>query len=87
MRETLAHIARHNVTMAEVEQLLTRQRITSEPFFVNNKERRVVYGTTEAGRLLTVVITDRNNRLRRITAHDMARKDSRQYGPKLQQSA
>jgi hypothetical protein len=47
------HIARHGVTPAEVEETLTRKRITSEPYFVKEEERRVVHGMTEAGRLLS----------------------------------
>jgi uncharacterized DUF497 family protein len=81
--ENVDHIARHGVTPAEVEEVLTRKRITSEPYFVNNEERRVVQGITEGGRPLTVVITDRNRLTRPITAHDMSRRDRRQYGPQL----
>lgn len=65
------HIARHGVTPEEAEEALTLQPMELE--VQDDVEPRLLcLGKTRFGRLLTVVYTERNNRIRVVTAYDMA---------------
>jgi len=77
--ENIAHIARHNVTVKEVEEVLDSD---PEYFFVftqDGEKRYLALGVTKQGRLLTVAYTERADRLRPITAWAMTRKEKRFY--------
>jgi uncharacterized DUF497 family protein len=72
------HLAAHDVTPEEFEQMFhnprfeTRQQRKSE-------ERVWCLGRADSGRLLTAVYTDRQGRIRAVTAHIMKRKFRRLY--------
>jgi uncharacterized DUF497 family protein len=74
----LEHIARHNVSVAEVESLFQFPRY-EEPELVNEEERVWALGVTEGGRCLTVVYTVRSGRIRVVTAHPANRSSRRFY--------
>jgi uncharacterized protein len=74
----LEHIARHDVTVEEVESVFEFPRY-EEPELVNGEERVWVLGVTENSRCLTVVYTVRNGRIRVVTAHPANRSSRRFY--------
>jgi uncharacterized DUF497 family protein len=74
----LEHIARHDVSVAEVESLFQVPRY-EEPELVNEEERLWALGVTERGRCLTVVYTVRSGRIRVVTAHPANRSSRRFY--------
>ena len=68
------HIARHNVTRDEAEQV-----IESNPLEIRKKdhsgELRIVHvGETHAGRILLVAVTSRGDLVRVVTAYTAPRK-------------
>lgn len=72
---------KHQVTTDEAEEVFD-----NEPkfFFENTKhsdkeERPGLLGKTDGGRLLSVVFTVRQNKIRVIMARDMSRKERRSY--------
>ena len=80
---------RHEVQQAEAEQALlntplvvnvTRKHGAAEP-------RYIALGQTDAGRLLTVVFTVRDTRLRVISARAMSKPERKIYGEIQTQSA
>lgn len=63
------HIARHGVAAEDAEEAVTDPRRLRAPAYeVEGEERRAVVGATEDGRVLFVVYTRRDGRLRVITA-------------------
>lgn len=71
----IEHIARHNVTPEEAEEIF------ADALFRKGRDKRLlVYGVTEAGRFLLAVAKLRvNGVVRVITARDMSRKEKRYY--------
>lgn len=72
-----AHIARHKVDPVEVEQT-----VFSRPRLVDSGRAgtRVVFGTTDAGRYLVVVLSDaEDGRLFVVTARDMTDSERRTF--------
>ncbi|WP_263350833.1 BrnT family toxin [Acidicapsa acidisoli] len=76
----IGHIADHEVTPEEAEQVLL-----GDPLEVNfdpdrNGEERWTYlGETERGRILTVIITLRSEKMRVVTAFDAESRDKLLY--------
>jgi len=62
------HLGAHKVTPAEFEQLLNNNPLDLNFELVNNEERYRSVGLTNGGRLLSVVWTIRNGKIRAITA-------------------
>lgn len=67
------HIARHKIRPAEAEQVLGSDPVAIRYEERVGEERVLVLGQTNAGRLLAVVYTERNDRIRVITAFPMSR--------------
>jgi hypothetical protein len=72
---------KHQVTFLECEQVFFNR-----PFVVAEDEphsraeaRYYVLGTTDTGRLLFIVFTVRNNRIRVVSARDMSKKERGRY--------
>lgn len=74
---------KHKAAYTECEEIFF-----NEPLFVSEidrskimyrESRYIAYGTTNAGRLLTVVFTVRGNKIRVISARDMGRPERRFY--------
>lgn len=68
--ENLAHIARHGVTAAEVEYVLTHPTVDLGFQDWHNEERFSEAGPTPMGRLLLVVTTMRGYKTRVVTAYE-----------------
>jgi uncharacterized protein len=64
------HIARHGVTMEEAEQVVIDDPIDVGLELVDGEERHQQLGITRRGRILFVVTTWRESRLRVITAFE-----------------
>jgi uncharacterized DUF497 family protein len=64
------HIARHGVTTEEAEQVVLEDPIDISVDLVEGEERYQQLGMTRRGRILFVVTTWRENRLRVVTAFE-----------------
>jgi len=75
--ENIAHIAKHNVSPREVEEVCFS---SSHVIFRAAGGRYIVLGQTDAGRYLKVVVhLQRRGPARVITALDMSKKERRRY--------
>jgi uncharacterized DUF497 family protein len=68
------HIARHGVTPAETEQVIENDPLDLGAETVDGEERFLSLGLTSGGRLLMVVTTMRDRKVRVITAYEAGRK-------------
>jgi len=77
---------KHHVSPSECEQVFfSRPFVVSEdPVHSEAEPRYYVLGKTEVGRLLFLVFTIRNRRIRVILARDMSRKERRRYNEEIQ---
>jgi len=69
-KPNVEHIARHNVTPVEVEQVFANGEKFLASYLRKGETRTSVVGTTDAGRTLMVAFTTRRGRIRTITAFD-----------------
>ncbi|HTX75965.1 MAG TPA: BrnT family toxin [Terracidiphilus sp.] len=78
--ENIGHIAKHQVTPEEVEQVLINDPLDVhfDPD-VNGEERWTYLGETNAGRILNAVITIRGDKIRVVTAYEAERTDRLLY--------
>jgi uncharacterized DUF497 family protein len=79
----IAHIARHDVTRPEVEEVFRRDPVIVLAYTQDGENRFRAHGTTARGRYLTVAYVERCERIRPITAYDMTRKDKKLYAPQI----
>lgn len=77
-----AHIARHGVSPAEVEQALSGRPLV----FLHGREYTIIaQGTTYAGRYLTIVLTESiDGRFYVVTARDMTLRELQTFRKKKQ---
>jgi len=76
----VAHIARHRLQPAEVEQAIAGEPATLSEGLAEAGERRwVTVGRTAAGRLVAVVWTVRGARVRVVTAYPASRRQQVAY--------
>ena len=73
------HLARHQVSPLEFEQLLANDPVDVDYGLVNDEERFRSVGLTDQGRLLSVVWTVRNGKVRAITAFPANVLDKKAY--------
>jgi uncharacterized DUF497 family protein len=66
----VGHVARHSVLPEEAEQVVLNDPIDLGPEFVEGEERYLNLGTTAKGRILLVVTTWREERIRVVTAFE-----------------
>jgi len=66
----LRKIRAHRIKRGDVEYALTNGPILIYAQNVEGEPRFVYYGETDAGRLLAVVLTERDNRIRVVTAYN-----------------
>jgi uncharacterized DUF497 family protein len=78
-RNNLRKIKAHRVEPQEIEQALSREPILIYEQDVGGEARYVYYGETENLRLLAIVLTERENRIRVITAYDLDAGQKRDY--------
>ena len=77
--ENKNHLAAHNVVPAEFEQLLNNDPVDLNFEQIDNEERYRSVGLTNGGRLLSVVWTIRNGRVRAITAFPASVSDRKAF--------
>jgi uncharacterized protein len=77
-----AHIARHKISREEAEQVIQNDPLDLDRQTQNGEERFVHLGETLAGRLLFVVVTERDDQLRVVTAFQADRKSRKFYSLK-----
>ena len=68
------HIARHEITPDEAEQVLENNPLDLGVQLRNGEERFVNLGQTDAERILFVVVTNRAEKFRVVTAHPADKK-------------
>jgi len=72
-------IRAHRIRMEEVEQALAREPILIYEQDAGGEARYVYYGETEGNRLLAIVLTERGDKIRVITAYDLDSGQKRDY--------
>ncbi len=77
--ENKKHLAAHKVVPAEIEQLLNSEPLDLTFEVVANEERYRSVGITNRGRLLTVVWTIRDGKIRAITAFPASVADKKAF--------
>ncbi len=75
----LRKIRAHRIAAAEVEQMLSNNPIPIYEQDVEGEVRYVYYGETDAGRLLAVVLVERGEKIRVVTAYGMDAGQKRDY--------
>jgi uncharacterized DUF497 family protein len=73
------HIARHNITPVEAEQALLIDPLIADVQYREDEERVLCFGRTSAGRLLTVLYTERAGTFRVVTAYPMTKEQEKLY--------
>jgi len=76
----LDHIALHGVEPEEVEDAFAdSRRKSADAYSVPGERRAAILGRTDDGRLLYVVFTRRDGRVRTVTARDATTRERRRY--------
>jgi uncharacterized protein len=78
-RNNLGKILAHRIKREETEQTLLNDPIPIYEQDVEGERRFVYYGETNAGRLLAVIVTERGERIRVVTAYDLDAGQRRDY--------
>jgi len=78
-RNNLRKIRAHRITKEEAEQALSNDLISVHEQDVEGERRFVYYGETDAGRLLAVIVTERGDNIRVVTAYDLDAGQRRDY--------
>jgi uncharacterized DUF497 family protein len=75
----LEHITRHGISAEECEQAYLNGPLVIEQQVRKGENRHLCLGETLDGRLLTLVVTERQGRIRVVTAHPMHSKQREIY--------
>ena len=78
-RHNLRKIKAHKISADEVEEALSISPVLIYEQDADAESRYVYYGETAGLRLLAVVLTERNERIRVITAYDLDAGQKRDY--------
>jgi uncharacterized DUF497 family protein len=78
-RNNLRKIRAHRIRREEAEQTLVNDPIPIYEQDVEDERRFVYYGETNAGRLLAVIVTERGEKIRVVTAYDLDAGQRREY--------
>ena len=78
-RSNLRKIRAHRIKRDEVEQSLFNDPIPVYEQDVEGERRFVYYGETNAGRWLAVIVTERGDNIRVVTAYDLDAGQRRDY--------
>ena len=70
-QSNLKKIRAHRIKVEEVEQALSREPILIYKQDADGEARYVYYAETERNRLLAIVLTERDDKIRVITAYDL----------------
>lgn len=77
----IEHIKKHKVSRAECEEVFLGKEpvITEDETHSQKEERYRIFGQTSGGRLLFMIMTIRNNKIRIISARDQNKKERKEY--------
>ena len=75
----IEHIALHNITPEEAEQVIENDPLDAGAVLRNGEARTVHLGETDAGRVLVVIITEREGKYRVVTARPSRRQEREFY--------
>jgi uncharacterized DUF497 family protein len=78
-RNNLRKIRAHRIKREETEEALFNDPIPVYEQEVEGERRFVYYGETNAGRFLAVIVTERDDRIRVVTAYDLDAGQRRDY--------
>jgi len=78
-RNNLRKIRAHRIRREEAEQALLNDPIPIYEQDVEDERRFVYYGETNAGRLLAMIVTERGESIRVVTAYDLDAGQRREY--------
>ena len=78
-KNNLRKIKAHRIKAEEVERALSNDPIPIYEQDVDGEMRYVYYGETEAGRPLAVVLLERGENIRVVTAYDLDAGQKRDY--------
>jgi uncharacterized DUF497 family protein len=78
-RHNLRKIRAHRLTRAEVEDALSRDPILVYEQDAQDEIRYVYYSETPGKRMIAVVLTERGNKIRVITAYDLEAGQKQEY--------
>jgi uncharacterized protein len=78
-RNNLRKIRAHRIKPEETEEALLNDPIPVYEQDVEGERRFVYYGESNAGRLLAVIVTERGDRIRVVTAYDLDAGQRRDY--------
>jgi uncharacterized DUF497 family protein len=78
-RNNLRKIRAHQIRREEAEQVVRNDPIPMYEQDVEGEVRFVYYGETDAGRLLAVVVAERDDSVRVVTAYDLDAGQKRDY--------
>ena len=77
--ENRKHIARHAITPEEAEEAAGIEPLEAAVQQHESEERVLCFGRTKAGRLLTILYTERRGKIRVVTAYEMTKEQQRLY--------
>lgn len=75
----IEHIALHGITPEEAEQVIENDPLDAGVVLRNGEMRTVHLGETDAGKVLVVITTERDNMFRVVTARPAKRKERAFY--------
>ncbi len=78
-KNNLRKIRAHRIKAEEVERTLSNDPIPIYEQEVEGEMRHVYYGETDTGRLLAVVLVERGEKIRVVTAYDLDAGQKRDY--------
>jgi len=78
-RNNLRKVQAHRIKKEEAEQALMNDPIPVHEQDAEGERRFVYYGETDRGRLLAVIVTERKNNIRVVTAYDLDAGQRRNY--------
>jgi uncharacterized DUF497 family protein len=78
-RHNSRKIRAHGITRKEVEDELSSDPIPIYEQVVEGEVRFVYYGETTTGRLLAIIVTERGEKLRVVTAYNLDAGQKRDY--------
>jgi uncharacterized DUF497 family protein len=67
-RDNIFHLSLHAIALEEAEQVILNRPVDLEAELRNGEKRTVQVGETDAGRILVMVSTMRNQKVRVVTA-------------------
>ena len=78
--DNLEKVARHGITLEEIEAVFADPSRLSVPAYrVQGERRRAIVGATDEGRILFIVFTVRRGLARVVTAYEAGDRDRRRY--------